>query len=203
MTPVHELWGLSIALFITFLLLGTYVSMRPLTQIDIDGRKVRGAFPAWALLFTRSGRGMPLLAIGILATLGFYLLKKPLWIPLGVSASQLLSQGFVELLKRRFLRERPDDWLARHERGLSYPSGHATTAVVFFGGWLLALADVPMPLGVRVVAGAALAAWMIGIAWSRMALGAHYLTDVFGGILFGSAWMCAILAVLLRLRAIA
>ena len=203
MTPTLELWGLSIALFIAFLFLGTFVSTRPLTRIDIDGRKVRGTFPALALLFTRSGRALPLLAIGILATLAFYFLKKPLWIPLGISASQLLSQGFVELLKRRFLRERPDDWLARHERGLSYPSGHATTAIVFFGGWLLALADVPMPPWLRFAAGAALAAWMIGIGWSRMALGAHYLTDVLGGILFGSAWMCAILAMLLRLRAIA
>jgi len=202
-TPALELCSLSIALFIAFFFLGTFVSTRPLTRIDIDGRKVRGAFPALALLFTRSGRGMPLLAIGILVTLGFYLLKKPLWVPLGISASQLLSQGFAELLKRRFLRARPDDWLARHERGFSYPSGHAVTAVVFFGGWLLALADVPMPPGLRIVAGAALAAWMIGIGWSRMALGAHYLTDVLGGSLFGSAWMCAILAMLLRLRAIA
>ena len=203
MTPVLELWGLSIALFIAFLFLGTFVSTRPLTRIDVDGRKVRGAFPALALLFTRSGRAMPLLAIGIFATLGFYLLKKPLWIPLGISASQLLSQGFVELLKRRFLRERPDDWLARHERGLSYPSGHATTAIAFFGGWLLALADVQMPPAIKAASVAVLAAWMIGVAWSRTALGAHYLTDVLGGVLFGSAWMCAMLAILLRLRPIA
>lgn len=203
MTPAVVLWGLSIALFLAFFFLGTFVSTRPLTRIDIDGARVRGAFPELALLFTRSGRGLPLLAIGALATLGFYLLKKPLWIPLGVSVSQLLSQGFVELLKRRFSRERPYDWLARRERGLSYPSGHATTAIVFFGGWLLALAEVPMPPGIGFVVGAALAAWMIGIGWSRVALGAHYPTDVFGGILFGSAWMCAILAMLLRLRAIA
>lgn len=203
MTPVLELGGLSIALFVAFLFLGKFVSTRPLTRIDIDAGNVRGAFTRWALLFTRSGRALPLLAIGILATLEFYALKRPLWIPLGISASQLLSQGFVELLKRHFVRERPDDWLARRERGLSYPSGHATTAIVFFGGWLLALADVPMPPAIRLVAGAALAAWMIGIGWSRMALGAHYLTDVLGGALFGSAWMCAILAMLLRLRAIA
>ncbi len=203
MTPALELWGISIALFVAFLFLGTFVTTRPLTRIDIDGRNVRGAFPALALLFTRSGRGMPLVAIGILATLAFYLLKKPLWIPLGISASQLLSQGFAELLKRRFLRARPDDWLARRERGLSYPSGHAVTAIVFYGGWLLALADVPMPPWCKFIAGAALAAWMIGIGWSRIALGAHYLTDVLGGALFGSAWTCAILAMLLRLRAIA
>lgn len=203
MTPELELWGLSIALVTAFLLLGRFVSTRPLTWIDIEGRKARGTLPALALLFTRSGRGLPLLAIGALATLGLYLLKKPLWIPLGISASQLLSQGVVELLKRRFSRERPDDWLGRQERGLSYPSGHATTAVVFFGGWLLALASVPMPPAMSVVAGVVLAGWMIGIGWSRVALGAHYPTDVLGGVLFGSAWMCAVLAMVLRLRPIA
>ncbi len=202
MTAV-ELWCLSIALFIGFFSLGMFVSTRPLTRIDIDGRSALGTFPALALLFTRSGRGVPLLAIGAAATLAFYVLKKPLWIPLGVSASQLLSQGFVELLKRLFLRERRDDWLRRRERGLSYPSGHATTAIVFFGGWLLALAEVPMPPGIRFVAGAALAVWMLGIGWSRVALGAHYTTDVLGGMLFGSAWMCAMLAMLWPLRAIA
>ncbi len=38
----------------------------------------------------------------------------------------------------------------------------------------------------------------VGIPWSRLALGAHYLTDVAGGLLLGAAFLCAALAVILR-----
>ena len=38
----------------------------------------------------------------------------------------------------------------------------------------------------------------VGISWSRLALGAHYLTDVVGGLLFGAAFLCAALAIILR-----
>jgi len=38
--------------------------------------------------------------------------------------------------------------------------------------------------------------WALGIMWSRLALGAHYLSDVFGGALFGTAWLCALFAAL-------
>lgn len=29
----------------------------------------------------------------------------------------------------------------------------------------------------------------VGIMWSRLALGAHYLTDVLGGAAFGTGWL--------------
>jgi hypothetical protein len=38
---------------------------------------------------------------------------------------------------------RPDVWLDRHEPGFSYPSGHATTAVVFYGAWVAVLWTSP------------------------------------------------------------
>jgi membrane-associated phospholipid phosphatase len=41
---------------------------------------------------------------------------------------------------------------------------------------------------------------MIGVGWSRVALAAHYASDVLGGALFGSAWMCALVALVLHLR---
>jgi membrane-associated phospholipid phosphatase len=38
---------------------------------------------------------------------------------------------------------------------------------------------------------------MLGICWSRLALRAHYLTDVLSGALFGASFLCLGMAVTL------
>jgi membrane-associated phospholipid phosphatase len=40
---------------------------------------------------------------------------------------------------------------------------------------------------------------VIGIPWSRLALDAHYATDVIGGLVFGCGWLCATIAIVGRL----
>jgi membrane-associated phospholipid phosphatase len=51
---------------------------------------------------------------------------------------------------------------------------------------------------VKVVICGLLLLWIGGILWSRMALAAHYPTDVAGGALFGLAWVCVLWALLLQ-----
>ncbi len=116
------------------------------------------------------------------------------FVVLAIIFSQVVSQGLVSLSKGLFARARPDVWLDRHEPGFSYPSGHATTAVVFYGAWVVVLWTSPLPAAVRVCGTALLAGWALGIGWSRIALGAHYPTDVIGGFLLGAAWFCFALA---------
>jgi undecaprenyl-diphosphatase len=50
-----------------------------------------------------------------------------------------------------------------------------------------------LPFGTqwRIGSEALLAFCVIGIPWSRVALGAHYVTDVAGGLLYGVAWLFA------------
>ena len=122
----------------------------------------------------------------------------PWWVGIGVLLSEAASQGVIELIKDVFHRVRPDYWIAYHESGYSYPSGHAATAIVFFGSWFLIVLMSPLPRAVRITVAAIIFAWMIGIDWSRLALGAHYATDVLGGTLFGVAWVSTALAILLH-----
>ncbi|HEX9147678.1 MAG TPA: phosphatase PAP2 family protein [Thermoanaerobaculia bacterium] len=98
--------------------------------------------------------------------------------------------GLNALLKIAFARQRPDLWPALvAEMTYSFPSGHATMSTVFFGG----LAAVVLHLSRRpVVRGAALAlatTAILMIAASRVYLGAHWTTDVTGGILVGLFWV--------------
>jgi undecaprenyl-diphosphatase len=179
---------------VAFVALGMWVAHHPLSRFDVLGSAVRGSNVPLAIVFTTSGYGPALTALGIgtvIAAIGLGLSVK---IPIAILGSQILSQTLVNVIKGAFARPRPDAWLYRHELGFSYPSGHAVTAVVFYGAWLVVLANSSLPFPVRIVGASLLAAWGLGIGWSRVALGAHYPTDVCGGFLFGSAWLCAAIA---------
>jgi undecaprenyl-diphosphatase len=189
------------AAFAIVLATGAYVAPRPPGLLDIASTALRGAATPLAILFTRSGYWYVL--IGAFAALfGLAILVRAQALPIAVlGAAQVLSQLAANGVKELFKRARPDDWLFHKELGYSFPSGHAVTAVVFYGGLLLLVWSIPLPRPLRVAATAFLGVWILGIPWSRMALGAHYATDVLAGMLFGVGWLCLFALVLRHLPA--
>lgn len=101
--------------------------------------------------------------------------------------SCLVTWGVTDWLQRAFARPRRSDWLIRHEHAFSYPSSHASTSTAFYllAGVLLLTSQLPARL--RYLGFAAGVFMWAGICWSRLALAAHYPTDVAGGILLGGA----------------
>lgn len=94
------------------------------------------------------------------------------------------------LLKLSYARGRPDLWEALvAERGHSFPSGHAAMATVFFGGLAAVVLHVTRRTWVRLLALVLASAAILAIAGSRVYLGAHWLTDVAGGVLVGLFWV--------------
>jgi membrane-associated phospholipid phosphatase len=178
------------------LALGIYVAHRPLTALDVESIALRGHATPLAILFTRSGYWPTLFAGSIVLAVADASVLGGLGFVLVLAGTQIASQAASDFTKRRFKRTRPDDWLHRKELGFSFPSGHATTAVVFYGGLVLFVWNVPLELPIQIALSALLAVWIAGIPWSRMALNAHYGTDVIGGLLFGTVWLCAMLLVL-------
>ena len=80
-----------------------------------------------------------------------------------------------------------------HERGLSFPSGHSQAAVVGYG--VLLLVFLPVLSGAwRRVAVAIAVLMVLAIGFSRVALAAHYVSDVLAGYLLGAAWIAAMTA---------
>ena len=73
------------------------------------------------------------------------------------------------------------------------PSGHTQAAVVGYGILLLVLLPVIKPRH-RPWEIAAAVAMVVLIGFSRIALGAHYLSDVVGAALIGSVWLWAMTA---------
>jgi len=200
MSAEARLWTLAISFFACFAILGFVVVRYSLSRFDVRAGTFRGQLTKAAIVFTRSGRAMPLLGLGVVSVFIYALLHRPIIVPIGVMISQVASQTVVELIKRCFRRARPTEWLYRQEFGLSYPSGHATTGIVFFGTWFLIAYHVPLPSVLKLVVCTFLLVWLIGIDWSRMALSAHYFSDILGGTFFGCAWLCALFAILLHYR---
>jgi undecaprenyl-diphosphatase len=179
--------------------LGALVANRPPPRIDVAaGNALRGTAVPLALFFTGLGRWPVLLGLGVLAFGVAMTLRTGLSAVVILYGAQVASQAANALVKLAFQRARPDTWLVIKETDLSFPSGHASTAVVFFLGFALLAWYSPLPRAVALPVVAVLLACAIGIPWSRLALGAHYLTDVIGGLLLGGAFLCVAWAVILR-----
>jgi undecaprenyl-diphosphatase len=179
--------------------LGAYVAHRPLTALDVESIALRGHATPLAVMFTRSGYWPTLLGVCVVLSVADVAVFGNVAFVLVLGGTQLVAQAASDFTKRRFKRIRPDDWLYHKERGFSFPSGHATTAALFHGGLLLFVWNVPLPQPLQIMLSALLAVWIAGIPWSRVALNAHYATDVIGGLLFGAVWLCAMMLLLRHL----
>ncbi len=198
-----RLWIVALACFALFFVLGSVVSPRPPTKIDLAGAALRGELSGLAAFFTLLGRTWPLVAIAAAAALVAVFARASV-VPVAVILlSQVVSQGVVAAVKPFFHRMRPDHWLLYREKDFSFPSGHSTTAIVFFVALAIVSWRSPLPRPLATTFASLAAVCAIGIPWSRLALGAHFVTDVTGGLVFGAGWLCVLAALAMRAGAIA
>jgi undecaprenyl-diphosphatase len=182
---------------IVFGLLGWFVAVRAPSAFDVELEQAffGGATPL-ALLFTASCRWFVLVPLGVLALLLGYFV--PTWRARAVFSVVLtiVAWQISDLTKLIFHRSRPDQWLGVHENSFGYPSGHAMFAVVVYFLWAFYVYRSPLPPGARVTGTSLLVFWGCGVIWSRLSLGAHYPTDLAGGMLLGIAFVGAGLAIM-------
>jgi membrane-associated phospholipid phosphatase len=98
------------------------------------------------------------------------------------------------LVKLAVDRARPvlDDPVA-HAAGMSFPSGHAQSAMV--AASVLLLVFLPLLRGAwRWVAVVAAVVYVLAIGFARVTLGVHYVSDVLAGYVLGAAWVAAMIA---------
>ncbi|MDQ3475656.1 MAG: phosphatase PAP2 family protein [Actinomycetota bacterium] len=120
---------------------------------------------------------------GRLRVLGFVLLA-------GLSVGPLTT-GLKELVGR--VRPTADDPLVAAD-GLSFPSGHSSGAATLAGVALVILWPLLRPR-LRPWVTASLILLALCVAWTRIALGVHYLSDTVGGLALGAAVVLVSMAV--------
>lgn len=104
-------------------------------------------------------------------------------------------------MKAAFARDRPDpvDWdvslfgnPVSFPESFSFPSGHATTALVVFGTIAYLVARLEPTRRQRRWTLASAAALILLIGWSRVYMGVHYPSDVLAGYLSGTVWVALV-----------
>jgi undecaprenyl-diphosphatase len=108
-----------------------------------------------------------------------------------------------ELVKVVVHRHRPfmdGDW-----SGYSFASGHTMGATLLYGQLLLFLLPFLKGRHLRFVCVFGAASLVLLVGFSRIALGAHFLTDVLGAIIFGIVWLmlCMLLGRSMHRRTVA
>ncbi|SON54971.1 Inner membrane protein YabI [Hartmannibacter diazotrophicus] len=133
----------------------------------------------------------------VLAVLGWLLWKGAwrtagYWLAAIAGASMLNTAIKVALHRTRPIGDLYNGWSA-----FSFPSGHSTINFVLYGflAFLLArFASGRMKIAIAFTA----ACFAFAIAFSRLYLGAHWFSDVAGGLAFGSAWLALLVLFYMR-----
>ena len=152
-------------------------------------REIRNA-PADELMVPLTMLGDGFVLTAMMATIVGWLVWRKAWrAAIASTAVFLAGKLFAVLLKYGIHRPRPLE-LYTGAKSFSFPSGHATMAAITFGV-LAVLASHAMNRWSRSLVYAICGLFVITIAYSRIYLGFHWLSDVLGGVVFGGIMVAA------------
>jgi undecaprenyl-diphosphatase len=127
----------------------------------------------------------------VLFALVLFLVWKRLWpslvtLIIAVPGGMLLNEWLKVLVHRHrpFVDGPFVDW-----SGYSFASGHTIAATLLYGQLLLFLLPLLKGRHLRIVCVFGAASLVLLVGFSRIALGAHFLTDVLAAIIFGIVWL--------------
>lgn len=191
-----------VGLFVSFLLLTAFVVAGWTQSVDDAWLSLMDDLGAsWLLsvaeLFHHLGSFEIALATSLLVAVAF-LVARTWWAFWAWFAIVAGAQFLSTITKLLVDRPRPVDALV-HESSAAYPSGHAMVSGAAMGIGLAVILGIIWPNRHRLFLGVGVA-YAVVMAWSRTYLQVHWLTDVVGGLLFGTAVVFAVAAVVIQRR---
>jgi len=140
------------------------------------------------VFMTSLGDGIVVTAVTVAVAL--YLIARKAWRRgTGFIIAMAATALFVPLFKLMLHRSRPVELYA-DAHAYSFPSGHATLNAVLFGICAVLIAH-DLNRWAKASIFTVTATYVITIGFSRIYLGAHWMSDVLAGLLFGTAMVSA------------
>lgn len=132
-------------------------------------------------IITFMGSTKFIILIGLVILITFIVLKQK---AKGVSATVVLiiSTLINNLIKIIIQRPRPE-YISVIEKTFSYPSGHSMASMSLYGFLIYLIIKSNLKRFDKILLCSLLGLLILGIGISRMYLGAHFFTDVFGGFI--------------------
>lgn len=174
-----------------FAVLEDVVSRDPLVQLDhVVFTALQKLRMGWVddLMIAATELGSAMMAIAVIAAVSAVLAIKHCWRTLAYWLTAVgFAQALVWILKITLERARPVAMYDGADR-FSFPSGHAASSIVLYGFLAFLLArEKKATLRWTITL---LATGLVGlIAFSRLYLGAHWLSDVLASLGLGTAWV--------------
>ena len=137
------------------------------------------------LSFTMLGEAVFVIILSVIISLLLWHWRKK-WQIIALWVVVVGSGVCTQIAKLIFHRARPSDALLL-EHSASFPSGHATIAIAFYGFLAYLLLREIKKYRALILAVSILVISAIG--FSRLYLGVHYLSDVLAGYLVGAVWL--------------
>ncbi len=142
-------------------------------------------------ILTNLGSGIFLICLSILLVIFIKERKKSFAICLNLLFGFLLNYG----LKFLTGRNRPLEPLIE-VTGYSFPSGHSTASFTFYGFLIYLILKSNLSKKIKTIITTILVLIIITIMFSRIYLGAHFLTDIIGSILISIPYLIIFINVL-------
>jgi len=138
---------------------------------------------------TRVGDRLGYVIVFVLSSLLFYFIFKSWRYVIQLMIVLLVAASSNVLLKQIINRARPDvDYLVT-VKTLSYPSGHAMSAMAFYGFLIYLFYTFNIPKLVKYGIIVFLTMLILSIGISRIYLGVHFPSDIAGGFIAGFIWI--------------
>lgn len=152
-------------------------------------------FAKFIYRFTRIGSSLIVLFIlGLISFFSFYKRRFHAWIAIATALVASTLTAYLGKVYYHFPRPLGLAWY--EELTYSFPSGHATVAMAYYGilfyVWMMHMKSIAAKNLIFVFG----IFFIVGMGFSRVYLGVHYLSDVLGGYAIGFVWLIFSIALL-------
>ncbi|MBR2970157.1 MAG: phosphatase PAP2 family protein [Clostridia bacterium] len=173
-------------LFLAFICLAILVNKNYLFKIDSQTIRVVNNIRSIGLnyfvkVFTYLGSVIILVPVAIIL---FFVIKGKRE-KIFVISTFTLAAALSTAMKYLVARNRPDGIAIIEEIGYSFPSAHTVLSLVVYGMVIYMMLKFMKNKPLKIILSIILAILVIAVALSRVYLGVHFMSDIFGGWILG------------------